>query len=133
MASRRRDTPVAPTPRVVVLVEDDDGLRNALDRMLRACGFEVWTYASAEDALAACDDYSMHCLIVDLNLPAMSGLDMIDRLQSLGIRTPVIIISAQDGERVRASAFDRGAVGFLAKPFPGSMLIDAVDVACGAR
>lgn len=131
--ARSGGTPVDRLARVVVLVEDDDGLRSALERMLRASGFEVLTFACAEDALGACNDYSVNCLVVDLNLPAMSGLDLIDRLQSLGIRTPVIIISAQDGERVRARVLRSGAVGFLAKPFPGSTLVDAVDGACGAR
>jgi len=118
--------------RVVVLVEDDAGLRNALDRLLRASGFDAWTFATAEDALSACGRGLARCLVVDLNLPAMSGLDMIDRLQAQGIRTPVIAISAQDEEHVRTAALRRGAVRFLAKPFLGSTLIRAVDHACGA-
>lgn len=129
--ARSSRTSAERAPRIVVLVEDDDGLRGALERMLRIAGFEVMTFASAEHALSVCDAYSVNCLVVDLNLPAMSGLDLIERLQSLGIRTPVIIISAQDGERVRAHVLRSGAVGFLAKPFPGNTLVDAVGRACG--
>lgn len=129
MGRRYRDD--SDAARVVVLVEDDDGLRHALDRMLRAAGFEVLNFGNAEDALVACGQHSVHCLVVDLNLPAMSGVDLIDQLQSVGIRTPVIIISAQDSERVRANAMQRGAMGFLTKPVAGNVLVAAVDVVCG--
>jgi len=81
---------------VVILVEDDDGLRGALARVLRASGFEAQAYASGEAALADHDRDWADCLVVDLNLPAMSGLDLVDHLRLRGVTAPVVMITAND-------------------------------------
>jgi FixJ family two-component response regulator len=116
--------------RVVILVEDDAGLRCALERLLRASGFDAKAFASAEEALEAFDQAKVDCLVVDLNLPAMSGLDLIDRLRELHVDVPAVVISAQDEPHVRTAARERGVSQFLAKPFLGSALIRVLDGFC---
>jgi FixJ family two-component response regulator len=112
---------------VVILVEDDAGLRAALERMLRASGFEAQAYASAEAALADHGRNWADCLVVDLNLPKMSGLDLIDCLRQRGVTAPAVIITAHDKPSVRAEVQRRGIEHFLAKPFPGSTLVRLLD------
>lgn len=122
--------PPGGTPRhghVVILVEDDESLRAALERMLRAFGFEAQAYASAEAALTPQDLAWADCFVVDLNLPAMSGLDLVDRLRQRGVTAPAVIITAHDEPRVRAEVQRRGIRHFLAKPFLGSTLVKLLD------
>ena len=88
--------------------------------------------ASAEGALLLFDCEKVDCLVVDLNLPAMSGLDLIDRLRERHVEVPAVVISAQDGPRIRAAARARGVSDFLAKPFLGSALIRVLDRLCVA-
>lgn len=114
---------------MVILVEDDEGLRSALQRLLRAWRFETLAYASAEEALADPTLDGPDCLVVDLNLPAMSGLDLIDRLRERGVTAPVVVISAQDGAKVRLEMRRRGIEHFLPKPFLGNALVRQVDAA----
>jgi FixJ family two-component response regulator len=112
---------------VVILVEDDAGLRGALERVLRASGFEAQSYASAEAALADHRLESADCLVVDLNLPAMSGLDLVDRVRRHGVTVPTVLITAHDEPRVRDEVTRRGIQHFLAKPFLGSALVRLLD------
>lgn len=120
------DTTAAASARrslVVVLVEDDDGLRAALVRLLRARCFETKSYASAEAVLADPDLDEPDSLVVDLNLPAMSGLDLVDRLRERGMTAPAVAITAHDEARVRAEVKRSGVEHFLAKPFLGTVLV----------
>lgn len=129
--TERADEPPAGTPgrqgNVVVLVEDDDGLRTALVRVLGARHFETRAYASAEEALADRDLDWPDCLVVDLNLPAMSGFELIDTLRQRGMRAPAVAISANDEARVRDEVRRRGIEHFLAKPFLGSALVALLE------
>jgi FixJ family two-component response regulator len=118
--------------RVVLLVEDDAGLRAALERVLRASGFEARAYASAEAALADHRQDRADCLVVDLNLPRMSGLDLVDSLRQRGVTAPAVIITAYDKPRVRAEVRRRGVEHYLAKPFAGSTLVRLLDDVMGA-
>jgi FixJ family two-component response regulator len=118
--------------RVVILVEDDAGLRCALERLLRASGFDAKSFGSAEEALRIFDQEPVDCLVVDVNLPAVSGLDLIDRLRERQVAVPAIVISAQDEQHIRSAARTRGVSHFLAKPFLGSALIRALDRVCGS-
>ena len=118
---------------MVVIVDDDDGLRLALARVLSACGFEVRAYANAEDALQAQFVESCACLVVDLQLPHMSGLDLTDCLRERGSNMPVVVISAHDEAHVRKAVAQRGIEHFLAKPFPGGTLAALVRALIGER
>jgi len=115
--------PASRRGHVVLLVEDDAGLRGALERVLRASGFVAQSYASAESVLADCAMKRPECLVVDLNLPAMSGLDLVDRLRQLGMTAPAVLITANDQPQVRNEVRRRGVEHFLAKPFGGSALV----------
>jgi len=118
---------------LVVLVEDDDSLRTALKRVLRAWGFETRAYASAEAALADEHLDGPDCLVVDVGLLGLSGLELVDRLRLRGARAQVIVISARDEAEVRDEMKQRGIEHFLAKPFLGSALVRTVDAVLGER
>jgi FixJ family two-component response regulator len=121
-----------PAP-VVVIVDDDDGLRIALERVLRASGFDVRAFPSAEDALQAQGAESCACVVVDLQLPRMSGLELTDHLRQRGLTAPVVVISAHDEVHVRRAVALRGIEHFLAKPFLGSTLAAQVRSLVGGR
>lgn len=108
---------------MVILVEDDAGLRGALKRVLRDSGFETRVYASAEAALADPAPDWPDCLVIDLNLAGMSGLDLLHGLRQRGITAPAVVISAHDEARVREEVRRRGVEHFLAKPFRGTTLV----------
>ena len=112
---------------VVILVEDDDGLRVALGRVLRASGFATRAYGSAEALLQDVPAHAADCLVVDLELPAMSGLDLVARLRQEGVQTPAVAISARDEASVREAVRRRGIERFLGKPFLGSLLVGTVN------
>lgn len=118
--------------RVVILVEDDAGLRSALERVLRASGFEAQAYADAEAALADRSVEWADCLVIDLNLPAISGLDLLEHLRGRGVMAPAVVISAQDQDRIRQEVERRSAARFLPKPFLGSALVRVLDDVIGS-
>lgn len=117
--------------RVVILVEDDAGLRAALERMLRTAGFEAQAYADAEAALADRTLDGADCMVIDVGLPALSGFDLLQRLRDRGVTAPAVVISAQDEQRLRQEAGRRGVTHFLAKPFLGSALLRLLDTLIG--
>ena len=115
--------------RSIAIVEDDSGMREALQRMLGAAGFEVRGYASAEEYLGACAASDPDCLVADLHLPGASGLELQRRLLEKGRQQPVIFITAHDTVAARRDADALDAVAFLVKPFEGRLLVRAVDEA----
>ena len=116
---------------VIAVVEDDFGMREALTRMLKAAGYEARAYESAEDFLEGGSFADLRCLVVDIHLPGASGIDLQRRLEEDGQTRPVIFITAHDTARLRREAENLGAVAFLAKPFEGRQLLDAVGEALG--
>jgi len=131
MISERAELPAVSRRHrhVIVLVEDDAGLRAALVRLLSASGFETRAYGSAEAALGDGFVAGADCLVIDLNLPEVSGLDLVERLQGRGIIAPAIVITAHDEARIRHEVRQRGIEYFLVKPFLGSALVRLVDTA----
>jgi FixJ family two-component response regulator len=116
---------VEPTTATVVVVDDDESVRKALRRLMRSAGFAVATYGSAEEFLAACHR-SADCLILDVSLPGMSGLDLQRLLANTGRDPAVILITAHEDQAVRTTGLGAGAVDFIAKPFARERLLDAV-------
>src|SRR5258707_3841101 len=112
--------------RRVLVVDDDDGMREAIESLLDAAGFESVTYASAEALLAGGAVEGAMCIISDLKLPAMSGLDLLTELRARGGQPPVIVITAHDAPGVLDEATRHGAVAYLPKPFVGSVLYAAI-------
>ena len=112
---------------VISIVDDDAFVRLATENLLLSLGFGVVTFESAEKFLESgrIDDTS--CLIVDVQMPGLTGLDLQRRLIDLGKRVPVIFVTAFSSERARAQALEAGAVGFLRKPFGEDSLIDCLS------
>ena len=107
----------------IVLVEDDPAMGEALGRLLGAAGFSVSRFPSAEALLESGAANDSGCLVVDIHLPGISGLELRRRLVESGSRTPVIFITAYEDDRVREAAIRSGAEGFFTKPFGGRQLI----------
>jgi FixJ family two-component response regulator len=115
----------------VLVAEDDDGMREAIESLLDAAGFETTAYASAEALLSGGAIDGALCIISDLKLPAMSGLELLVELRARGALAPVIVITAHDAPSVRSEAARCGAADYLAKPFGGSALLAAIQRAAG--
>ena len=115
----------------VLVVEDDDGMREAIERLLNAAGFTTAVYASAEELLAVGPVGGDACVVSDLKLPAMSGLELLAQLRRHSWRGPLILITAHDSPAVRKAAKQSGVAGYLAKPFLGSTLLAAIRTAIG--
>jgi FixJ family two-component response regulator len=100
---------------LVVVVDDDDAVLKALGRVLRAAGFDTATYSSAEAFLTAPPARRAHCLLLDVQLGGMSGLDLQRHLRAHGSTLPVIILTAFDDDAVRAEACAAGCAGYFDK------------------
>lgn len=114
---------------MVAVVEDDESYRLAVQRLLKSAGFSVQVFASAEDFLTSGRQNETGCLIADIRMPGMSGLDLQSKLNSDRCPVPIIFITAHGDEKMRLQAMRGGAVKFLAKPFDGEILLQAVRVA----
>jgi FixJ family two-component response regulator len=114
---------------VISVIDDDASVRAAANNLLSSHGYLVHAFASAEEFLqsARLDDSS--CVIADVQMPAMSGLDLLTQLRAQGYTVPFIFITAFPEESVRARALRAGATCFLAKPFAGPALISCVEAA----
>jgi len=104
-------------------------MRDALLDLLDEAGFAACAFASAEEFLASGRQYGCSCLITDIRMPGMSGLDLQCRLQAARLLIPIIFITAHSDEGMRTQALWSGAVGFLAKPFDDEVLLDTVRAA----
>ena len=110
----------------IAIVEDDASFNRALERLLRASGFATEAFLSAEDFLACTTPESHACLILDIHLPGISGFELFDRLSANGSHGPVIFITAEEEETVRARAYRLSGNACLRKPLAGAMLLEAV-------
>lgn len=114
---------------IVHVIDDDDSMRRAVSALLRSVGIEAHTYGSTAEFLAAELPDVPACLLLDVRLPGMSGLDFQTQLSSLGIRLPVIMITGFGDVPMSVQAMKAGAVDFLTKPFRDQDLLDAVAAA----
>jgi FixJ family two-component response regulator len=114
-------------PPTVAVVDDDEAVRAALSNLLASLDLGVATFASAEEFLASPACREAACLITDVQMPGMSGLDLQHHLSESGNRLPVILITAFPQEHVRRQAEAEGAFGFFAKPFDGGLMIQCIE------
>jgi FixJ family two-component response regulator len=114
---------------VISVIDDDASVRAATDNLLSSHGYPVHTFASAEEFLQSADLGDSLCVIADVQMSAMSGLDLLTHMRTQGYKAPFIFITAFPEQSVRARALKAGAVCFLAKPFAGPMLINCVEIA----
>ena len=116
----------------VVLVDDDPSMREALGHLLEAAGCDCVAYESAEALLEGHGSEAAACVVSDLELPGMSGLELLDRLRARGTAVPVVVITAHDAPGRREGAMRRGAAEYLAKPFRGTVLLDVIRAVIGS-
>jgi FixJ family two-component response regulator len=114
---------------VISVIDDDASVRAATDNLLSSHGYPVHTFASAEEFLQSAGPNGSSCVIADVQMPAMSGLDLLTHMRAQGYNAPFIFITAFPDESVRARALKAGAICFLAKPFAGPALINCVETA----
>lgn len=112
---------------VVYVVDDDPSVRKALERLLRSAGHEAKTFASAFEFLDFNHPETPGCLILDIRMPKVSGLELQDRLAEKGISFPIIFITGHGTVPASVKAFKAGAMDFLQKPFGERELLDAVS------
>jgi FixJ family two-component response regulator len=117
------------TRSVISVIDDDASVRAATNNLLGSYGYPVQTFASAEEFLQSAQLNDSSCVIADVQMPAMSGLDLLTHMRNRGDDAPFIFITAFPDESVRARALKAGAICFLAKPFAGPALIDCVETA----
>ena len=113
----------------ILIVEDDDSLRPALERLLNTAGWLTTAYSSAEALLADAAAGDAACVVCDLKLPAMSGFDLLAKWRGRAGRPPLILMTAYDTPGLGEEAARRGAAAYLAKPFRGTVLLEAIDAA----
>jgi len=111
------------------VVDDDEMLRESLPDLLREFGFAARAFSSGQEFLSSNDVGETRCLILDVAMPGMSGLEVQEELKRRGQAIPVIFITGQKDEEIRKQAFRQGAVKFLYKPFSDSALLEAVNAA----
>jgi FixJ family two-component response regulator len=128
---REREARVPDTSRISV-VDDDASVREAIRGLLRSAGFDAEVFASAEEFLTSGRLLGTTCLVLDVRMPSMSGIELQERLISSGHTVPIIFITAHADEDERARALDRGAVDCLRKPFSDDALLEAIAKANGA-
>jgi two-component system response regulator FixJ len=114
---------------LVHVVDDSEPMRTALAHFLAAAGFTPRPYTSAEAFLESSEDATRGCVVADLRLPGVSGLDLLRRLRALGRLQPVILISGHADLRLAVEAMKAGAADFIQKPFRAAALVDAVRAA----
>lgn len=114
---------------LVHIVDDDDSLRQALQRLLSAAGYRVQAHASAGDFLLAAPADAPGCLLLDLHMPGPSGLDLFESLRRHGLRQPVIFLTGHGDLATGVRAMKGGAVDFLTKPVDRDTLLQAVAAA----
>src|SRR3989475_5529924 len=119
----------AKKARVVCVVDDDESLRRSVRNLLSAVGFRVETFASAEEFLESTHRANAGCLVLDLRMTGMNGLDLLGHLAAMSSRIPVIILTAHGDEEARRRSLEAGAIAFLGKPFRSDALLDAVRTA----
>jgi FixJ family two-component response regulator len=116
---------------LISVIDDDESMRLSLEGLVRSLGYSVQSFACAEDFLAAGADGRSACVISDIKMPGMSGIDLLGRLKETGRTVPVILMTAFANDVARARATKAGAACFLSKPFDARSLIECLDQALG--
>jgi len=115
--------------RTVAVVENDPSMRRSVERLLNAHGFPTKGYTSAEAFLGRDAEIKIGCIVLDVHLDGMSGIELRHRLKDSGTNFPVIFITAIDDDALELEAAEVGCIAYLHKPFPASLLIAAINKA----
>ena len=132
IASTLRDVEMSKAP-LISIVDDDPLAGDGIRELVEALGYNAVTFTSAEHFLQSDLIAETTCLITDLQMPGLNGLELQETLRSSGYQTPIILITAHPNEKLRTRALEAGAVGFLSKPFDEGSLIECLTVATKLR
>ena len=120
-------------PSLVYIVDDDDSVRKGLSRLMRAAGITARAFGSPQEFLDEVRAEPFACILLDITMPGVTGLEVQTRLREKGIDLPVIAVSARDDDETRAKARELGAKFFLCKPVDDRALLDAIAWVSGAK
>ena len=118
---------------IIAVVEDDPSMRRSIERLLSVSGFTVEVFSSAEALLERGHLDQLGCLVLDIHLPGMSGLELRSRMIETGSSLPTVFITALEDDAIEAAAARLGCVAYLRKPFPPDLLVSAVNKALSDR
>jgi FixJ family two-component response regulator len=118
-----------PQTKWIAVVDDDESVRNAVHGILKSVGLQARSFSSAEEFLLSGQHWETACLITDIRMPGMSGLDLQAKLEEEACRIPIIFITAYGDAKLRTQAMKGGAIGYLKKPFDDEVLIESVRAA----
>ena len=124
-----RDQPFRAEPSVIAVIDDDASIRVATNSLVRSLGYAVHSFASAEEFLESTHINDSSCVIADVQMPGMSGVELQSLMAARGVDVPFIFITAFPDETIRARALKAGAIGFLTKPFDGQILVNCLCAA----
>ena len=110
----------------VFIVDDDNPVRRSLSRLLKAAGFSIKTFDSAQNFLDSYREEEVACLVLDVRMPKMNGLELQKILVESGAKIPIIFITAHENSESRERAMNAGAIAFLRKPFEEQLLLEAI-------
>ena len=127
--SPRQGKTALSKPPLVAIVDDDASVRATTDSLVRSLGYIVHTFASAEEFLRSNRLDDLSCVVADVQMPGMSGVELQGHLLSQGYRVPFIFFTAFPDERIRAQALSAGAICYLTKPFDGDSLVRGLQAA----
>ena len=113
----------------IAIVDDDHSVRKALQRLLRSINLDADAYGSGREFLAALADATPDCVVLDLQMPEMNGLELQQHLTSSGVRLPVVVITGHDEPGMRAQCMAAGASTYLRKPLDDKVLLEAISAA----
>jgi FixJ family two-component response regulator len=115
--------------KLIILVDDDASVLRAVERALKLHGFDTQVFDTVEAFLEGARLCDATCLVLDINLNGISGLELRRQLARSGCSLPVIFITAAENEATRGAALDAGCVAYLQKPFPSCLLVKAIETA----
>jgi FixJ family two-component response regulator len=126
-----RSFPTVKVPGMISIIDDDRSIREAVRSLIRSLGYEAVAFSSAEEYLRSDRVADSECIITDLQMPGMTGIDLQNRLIEGGYRKPVILMSALSAEEAGPHAMEAASCRFLRKPFSDERLIECLDRALG--
>jgi FixJ family two-component response regulator len=118
---------------LIAIVDDDESVRIGMTSLVRSLGYEAYSYESAEDFLGSQERHALSCLISDIQMPGLGGLELQKVLVAEDGTPPIIFVTAYPDANIRRQALEAGAVCFLSKPCDGDVLVGCLENALGAR
>lgn len=118
---------------VVSIIDDDESVRIAAERIVRSLDLVAFTFSNCRDFLNSPQFHNTDCIIADVQMPGMSGLELQMTLRDRGSAIPLIFITAFPDDKIRKRALDAGAICFLNKPFDGPSIVECIELALGSQ